>query len=67
MAIKKPKKRDNAISAYNYHPGTDLYSMITDKITVVMVTLVHIIVGKEVGMTWQSDCVFSLPTFCRNK
>ena len=50
MAINKPKKRDNAISAYNYHPGTDLYSMITDKITVIMVT--HLLkVGKEVGMT----------------
>ena len=33
----------------NYHPGTDLYSMITDKITVGMIT--HLFkVGKEVGM-----------------
>ena len=50
MAINKPKKRDNAISAYNYHPGTGLYSMTTDKITVVVST--HLSkVGKEVGMT----------------
>ena len=34
----------------NYHPGTDLYSMITDKITVVMIK--HFFkVGKEVRMT----------------
>ena len=38
MAINKPKKRDNAISVYNYQPGLDLYSMITDKITVVVIT-----------------------------
>ena len=38
VATNKPKKRDNAISVYNYHPGTDIYSMITDKITVVMIT-----------------------------
>ena len=50
VVISKPKKRDNAISAYNYHPETDLYSMRTDKITVVMIT--HLSkVGKEVGMT----------------
>ena len=50
MAINKPKKRDNAISAYNYHPGTDLYSMTTDKITVAIIK--HLSkVGKEVGMT----------------
>ena len=50
MAISKPKKRDNAISAYNYYPETDLYSMITEKITVVIIT--HLSkVGKEVGMT----------------
>ena len=50
MAINKPKKRDNAISDYKYHPGTDLYSMITDKITVVVI--IHLSkVGKEVRMT----------------
>ena len=50
MAINKPKKHDNAISAYNYDPGTVLYSMITEKITVVIIT--HLSkVGKEVGMT----------------
>ena len=50
MEINKPKKRDNAISAYNYHHGTDLYSMITKKITVVIIT--HLSkVGKEIGMT----------------
>ena len=38
MAINKPKKRDNAISFYNYQPGLDLYSMITDKITVAVIT-----------------------------
>ena len=50
MAINKPKKRDNAISAYNYHPGTDPYSMITGKITVLVITYLSK-VGKEVGMT----------------
>ena len=50
VVINKPKTRDNPISAYNYHPGTDLYSIITGKITVVMIT--HLPkVGKEVGMT----------------
>ena len=50
MAINKSKKLDKAISAYNYQPGTDLYSMITDKITVVVIT--HLPkAGKKVGMT----------------
>ena len=50
MANNKPKKRGHAISAHNYHPGTDLSSIMTDKITIVMVT--HLSkVGKEVGMT----------------
>ena len=50
MANNKPNKRDHAILAHNYHPGTDLYSIMTDKITVVMVTLLFK-VSKEVGMT----------------
>ena len=66
VAINKSKKLDKAISAYNYQPGTDLYSMITDKITVVVIT--HLPkAGKNVGMTWQSYYMFSLPTFYRNK
>ena len=66
MANNKLKKCDHAISAHNYHPGTDLYSIMPDKITVVMVT--HLFtVSKEVGMAWQSDYMFSLLTFCGNK
>ena len=50
MANNQPKKRGHAFLAHNYHPGTDLYSIMTDKITIVMVT--HLSrVGKEVGMT----------------
>ena len=50
MANNKPKKRGHVISAHNYHPRADLYSIMTDKITVVMVT--HLSkVGKDVGMT----------------
>ena len=50
MANNKPKKRDHAISAHKYHPGTDLYSIMTDKTTVAMVT--HLFkVSKEVRMT----------------
>ena len=50
MAINKAKKHSNEISAYKYYPGTDLYSMITDKITVAMIK--HLSkVGKKVGMT----------------
>ena len=66
MVISKVKKHSNEISSYNYHPGTDLYSIITDKITVAMIK--HLSkVGKEVRMTWQSDYMFLLPKFCRNK
>ena len=50
VANNKPKKRDHAILAHSYHPGTDLYSIMKDKITVVMVTLLFK-VSKEVGMT----------------
>ena len=50
VVINKPKTRDNPISAYNYYPGTDLYSIITDKIAVVMITHLPKF-GKEVGMT----------------
>ena len=40
--------------------------MLTDKITIVIIT--HFSkVGKEVRITWQSNYMFSLLTFCRNK
>ena len=49
-AINKSKERGNAISAFKLPLVADLYSMITDKITVVIIA--HLFkVGKEVKMT----------------